>query len=137
MSRSLLMEHRGITLCSAQLKSLASPIQARFDHRLLDRPPDDLAYAGALPGSIPLLFYTAKNETPFRMSRFLLMEHRGIEDRKTLKLRRLDHTASSCSQKSSQKSMVNCNNIYDLMIACRISPLFPFVKSLSLYDLIR
>ena len=86
-----------------------------------------------------ILFHCPLDGEQFTLcnSPFLLMEHRGIEDRKTLKLGRLDHTASSCSQKSSQKSMVNCNNIYDLMIACRISPLFPFVKSLSLYDLIR
>lgn len=50
----LLVPPTGITPATGRLKSLASPAQARFDHWLLVRPPDVLAYANALPGSIPV-----------------------------------------------------------------------------------
>ena len=39
---------------------LAGLFQAGFDHRLLERSPDVLAYADALPGSNPLLFFRMK-----------------------------------------------------------------------------
>ena len=38
-------------------RPLAGLTQARFDHRLLDSPPDCLAYADALPGSSPFHLY--------------------------------------------------------------------------------
>ena len=51
------------TAVGSRSRPLAGPIQAGFDHRLLERPPDVRAYAAALPGSIP--FYYQKNkQTP-------------------------------------------------------------------------
>ena len=42
------------TAVGSRSRPLAGLIQAGFDHRLLERPPDVRAYADALPGSIPV-----------------------------------------------------------------------------------
>ena len=51
---------------ASQLKPLAGLIQAGFDHRLLERSPDVLAYADALPGSNPYYWFDKSKTAPFR-----------------------------------------------------------------------
>ena len=65
MSLFLLVERRGIPLLRLRLAlvPLAGLIQAGFDHRLLDSPPDCLAYADALAGPIPLLLIRIAQRT--------------------------------------------------------------------------
>ena len=45
------------TDAGSRSRPLAGLIQAGFDHRLLERSPDVLAYADAFSGSSPDLFY--------------------------------------------------------------------------------
>ena len=56
-----LVERRGIPLLrplwGLRSRPLAGLVQAGFDHRLLERSLDVLAYADALTGSIPLLLF--------------------------------------------------------------------------------
>jgi len=65
----MMVERRGFPLLRLKARSsrpLADLIQAGFDHRLLERSPDVLAHADALPGSNPLLlFRQIKKHPPF------------------------------------------------------------------------
>ena len=61
------------------LQASREPIpQARFDHRLLERSPDVLAYADAFSGSTPVLFHD-KNTAPHQRGCIFMVRITGVE----------------------------------------------------------